>query len=501
MALPIKPNNTQESCNPISSNCIIWQGPDIPCIKLCNGDSVSDVTAKLAEQLCNIIDQLDVTSFDLSCFNPVCPSIKDFNELIQFVINKLCDLTNADALQAASSGDCPDNCLVVIPDCFGEVKDCYGNRVYNMSLKDFALFLASKICDILASLTIEDDSIKDLETRVKSLEGEGLVLKAAVGSEIIIPNSCITGAASTFISEFVKNLETAFCALQLATGTPSAIIAAIGYECAGLNAAPQLDPAASGNPMGVLTGWNAAPTTLSQSFSNLWQTVCDLRGAVATLQTDLTACCTATFTCPTPTITLQYCAPNIGFTCTPLPGTWTMTSVTASIRGSRTNIAVNPTTVGPFTYDGVTCNALVNVSTDLLLNNSLYFDVNYATFTFDDGLGHTCTITEVLTGIDGLITCPTVSFAPNAVPVIGELEFSYAGMLTGVNISLQIAVFTCASGVNVSGLIVLPEAAADTIVLPQLGLFTTGEEYRVVYSMTQNGVTKACGQTTCATAP
>ena len=68
----MKPLNLDNSpCSPISSNCVIWQGPDIPCIKLCTGDTVSDVIHKLAIELCNIMDLLDVNGYDLSCFDLV----------------------------------------------------------------------------------------------------------------------------------------------------------------------------------------------------------------------------------------------------------------------------------------------------------------------------------------------------------------------------------------------------------------------------------------------
>ena len=48
-------NGKVEPCSHISSNCVIWQGPDISCINLCNGDTVSDVVAKLATELCNLV--------------------------------------------------------------------------------------------------------------------------------------------------------------------------------------------------------------------------------------------------------------------------------------------------------------------------------------------------------------------------------------------------------------------------------------------------------------
>ena len=47
----MKPLNLDNSpCSPTSSNCVIWQGPDLACIKLCKGDTVSDVVAKLAAE-------------------------------------------------------------------------------------------------------------------------------------------------------------------------------------------------------------------------------------------------------------------------------------------------------------------------------------------------------------------------------------------------------------------------------------------------------------------
>ena len=52
----MKPTNIyKHGCDPISSNCVIWQGPDIECINLCKWDSVSDVVYKLAQELCTVM--------------------------------------------------------------------------------------------------------------------------------------------------------------------------------------------------------------------------------------------------------------------------------------------------------------------------------------------------------------------------------------------------------------------------------------------------------------
>jgi len=59
--LPIKSNITSSGCIPTSSDCIIWQGPNIACINLCTGDSITDVTYKLAEKLCAVQSAYDLT--------------------------------------------------------------------------------------------------------------------------------------------------------------------------------------------------------------------------------------------------------------------------------------------------------------------------------------------------------------------------------------------------------------------------------------------------------
>jgi len=87
----MKPLNLDKgTCNPISSNCVIWGGPDIECIDLCKGDTITDVVYKLALELCIIMDTLNVSNYDLECLDLSCVP-QDFAELIQAIISKLCE--------------------------------------------------------------------------------------------------------------------------------------------------------------------------------------------------------------------------------------------------------------------------------------------------------------------------------------------------------------------------------------------------------------------------
>lgn len=84
---------TSSTCtSTISSNCVIWQGPKIECLNLCRGDSITEVVYKFALSYCELIDQLDVTTYDLGCLDtPECV-ITNIHDLIQALIDKICDI-------------------------------------------------------------------------------------------------------------------------------------------------------------------------------------------------------------------------------------------------------------------------------------------------------------------------------------------------------------------------------------------------------------------------
>lgn len=292
MALPIKSNSTQEGCNPISSNCVIWQGPDIPCINLCNGDTVSDVVAKLAEKLCTILDQTQLSTYDISCFTPVCPTPQSFSDLIQVLIGKICALENITPTEDNKSA-CPDNCFVTVAACL-QTTDFLGNTVTSLSLKDYVIKLGNEICNILTQISTLQTGLTELEERVAYIEANCCNTSVT----ITVPTSCLSGGSNIPIVNFVVALENAFCDLQTAVGD---IPGAIATQCIA-NSDPQLSVFPAVTPtMNAILGWNTSPGTLAQAVENLWLALCDARTAISTLQTtvatlqsDLAACCAAT---------------------------------------------------------------------------------------------------------------------------------------------------------------------------------------------------------------
>ena len=141
----MKPLNLDNRpCSPISSNCVVWQGPDISCINICHGDTISDVVAALATELCTLLDQTNVNNYDLACLNITGCGPKDFQALIQLLITKICELQDTGTVETpgAPQGTCPD-CIVTIAQCFR-----VGNQT-TMQLLDYVNMIAEKVCALI----------------------------------------------------------------------------------------------------------------------------------------------------------------------------------------------------------------------------------------------------------------------------------------------------------------------------------------------------------------
>lgn len=293
MALPIKSKDTQEGCNPVSSNCVIWQGPDIPCINLCKGDSVSDVVAKLAERLCDITNQLDISLLDLSCFNPLCPTVTDLQDLLQFILNKICALENPEVDPTKSSDGCPDDCIVTIAPCFQEA-DFLGNIITTLSLKDYVIKVGNEICTIISTVNTQQTSIQDLEERVTEIENT--CCDNTPTPINILTSGCVGNNVNQPIQSFVTLLETAFCNLQNITTGNNLIDAQALLSNLCLNGTEdQLNQLPSSVPLSSIPGWFPAVNNISQALNNLYLAVCDIRtyieNTIPSLVDTVAECC------------------------------------------------------------------------------------------------------------------------------------------------------------------------------------------------------------------
>jgi|688.fasta_scaffold03361_12 hypothetical protein len=279
--LPVKSNTAEQGCIPVSSNCVVWQGPDIPCLNLCNGDTVSDVVYKVATDLCTIKSTLDLTNLDLACLVTFCssanpaPTTKTLSAVLDFIVRKICCLED---LIPAAGGTPYTEPTLPLPTCLQYVDGGTGLTVTQLIHNQYTLRIANQYCSLKATVDSHATTLTSHNARITALENI-----TAPSLPTVTPN-CILPSTPTAMSVVLDKLEEEYCLLRTALGSNSQITAAASQQCIALSSANALSQAST---MSSISGWNTTVTNMSQAMQNLWITVCDMRAVIA----DLKNCC------------------------------------------------------------------------------------------------------------------------------------------------------------------------------------------------------------------
>lgn len=276
--LPSKSNLSKENCSSTSSNCVVWQGPDISCISLCSGDTISDVTYKLAEEICTLKNNIGVTDVDLTCLVKVCqqtpePS-KTLANILNLLVSKICCLS--DIVKNIPTASTPySEPILNYPAC-----TAFGGLTNDLH-RNYTVQLAQKICSLTTTVNSHTATLANYGSRITTLESKFPIPKLQLPS-------CLSNSVLTY-DILLQNLETAFCDITEALGTEGDLNKAKNQICPpNLNQEKWLTD--SSKIMIAKPGWESSPQNFAQSVNNLWITVCDIRSAVRSI---LDTCCKA----------------------------------------------------------------------------------------------------------------------------------------------------------------------------------------------------------------
>jgi hypothetical protein len=305
----MKPINLDNSpCNPISSNCVIWQGPDIPCIKLCTGDTITDVVYELAKQLCTILDQVNISTLDLSCLKLTTGKPTDIKALLQILIDKICALNNVPATPSSPTRGASDT-IVPVAACLQT------NGQTTMKLTDYVQLIGNKICNILNSITNINSSITSLTTRVTALEATPATppyVLPSITPDCTLANGSVEAGVSykldVILTALVNDDNYGYCALISNVGEPEAVNQAYISQTVDGNDGSLSNCYQTLNQLFDVT-WINTPQNLSESFIDLWLVVKDIRDAykrynVVSGSSNVTV---------TPTTTPGTCGPEVSY--------------------------------------------------------------------------------------------------------------------------------------------------------------------------------------------
>jgi len=486
--IPTNSSTTTNGCDNISSNCVIWQGPDIACIDLCNGDTVSDVVAKLATELCDLIangvsSNPSLEGLDLTCLNiPGLPP-STLVPVLQAMITQICKNEVAsqsdDGRKTQVQADLP---ILTLPGCL-EYDDPNGNPVTELRLDLFAEKAAQKIClnytDILAAqstLVSYGQDIAELQACV--LPCDGAVVEAQ-----IVP-TCVSNVGTlTNVSTVLLALEIRFCALENAVGLPSVINSAISQSIITGSYVTLANNAVS---YGSITGWNNSSTNLAQSMQNAWVVIDDMYSAITNIKNNCcpTGCDGVTFAYTTSNILTygEISGLNFNFQGSTIPATFNDCAGSTVIRITDVSNNVITQTVNVSSLQ--TASGGVNISLPTI-NTNQDFTVSVA-FCVTDGVD-TCSDT-MLSTVDGVISCPATITISAVTGTSATVSFSN---LIGTTPVYTIDILDSSN--NVVGTFV-QNTPGVTVTNTFTGL-VPGTTYTARVTVAQGGATQVCDNT------
>jgi|TARA_R110001592_G_scaffold54388_5_gene166404 hypothetical protein len=287
------PNNSNSTngCAETSSNCVIWQGPDLPGINLCNGDTISNVIFNLATELSNTTTTspgVDIATINQACLVQRYGTANNIQVLISNIIDKLCE-----CCESSGSTEDPCSCDIPLPACLQYKEEGTGNQITHLPLHDpstnfgYAVYLANRICDNVSSIQLINNNLNALTIRVTNIENDcchshtGETGGGTHGAaKMVVPSFVGTPGIPQTIAKVLVETETAVGELRNAVGRPEAINAA-------LNVAPALggrEVLSGKGTMASIPQFINNPVNLAQSVQNLWVTLNDTRNAVQSMK-------------------------------------------------------------------------------------------------------------------------------------------------------------------------------------------------------------------------
>ena len=487
--LPIN-NKDAMPCTPISSNCVVWQGPDIECINLCNGDTVSQVVYKLATELCTLIDTACECNPDLTGLEPGClTGITGADSLVTVlnaIIAKACESPTSTELNVTQNRVAADG-NILLPECL-YYDDQFGNPVTELPINEYVVYLANEICEILDSIKLINNAIANFETRIGILENCVLPCKPQKDVVTQVVSSCFFPGTLTDISILILAIEEDYCRHKSSVGTTQEILNSISAQ----NIYGTTDRLSSSGTYASDAKWINNPANLSQTIRDQWIVIGDLYTAVKDIQDN---CCDTGCTSVNFGFTYNIITDGSGIAKT-LNLNFTSTSFSSAYSdcGGNTNVKITDS-VGNEINQSVNIATLQNTPsganislTSLNVNNAITVVVD---FCITDGVNQCAEKQTVIIPLETV--CPTDIAASGITE--DEVTVTFTNVLgTAVSYKIDIIDVTTAA-----------VAATATVLSPPFSVSRTftglasGTDYNIVITVTSNGVPKLCTAVTFAT--
>lgn len=275
MGNPINQNNNKDVN--LTSKGVRWEGPSIPCLDLCHGDTVNSVVIKIAEKLCKLVeDYEDLATLDYSCVIDLCqtencadlddPTKVSLKGIFQILLNNDCKLKDLiDAVETQITTVVNGGIILgnLELGCLTAELTTICRDIDNYTLNDLLQCYINILCDHETTLVDLSSRILTLEQLVCSLSN---IAATGIYTEPKINVVCITGDPLLDPPDFQDhNVATTIitakvCEIESNLGSESDVNNALAQAC--------LTDFLS-NPDVI-----QSPTNLAQDEKNKWIVIC-----------------------------------------------------------------------------------------------------------------------------------------------------------------------------------------------------------------------------------
>jgi hypothetical protein len=229
-------------------------------------------------ELCNIMDLLDVNGYDLSCFDLASCKPQNIQELIQFLIERICAIETVQAEQAATPSTTGQTTRSASAETLVTVAPCFvvGTTTV-MTIAEYAQAMGTRICGIIDQITVINTQIADLDVRVTTLENTPVVFpptpSITIDCNIGTLVSGNTYTIDSVLDQLINNTTNGYCSYISVLGTPANLTSSFTADCV------------FGTPITSDPNWSVTPTDLSETLTNIWIAICSIYSSITPLTT------------------------------------------------------------------------------------------------------------------------------------------------------------------------------------------------------------------------
>lgn len=263
-----------DNCIHTPTSCLDWNGGDIEYLGICDGDPLNNLLWEVVNKLKEIAGE-DLSTFDIDSLLDICnqkaPAEKTLITILELVRdNQVCLKDYIDDLNS-------------------RLNDLFGATDIDVDLKCYAQFdnLGNGLAitrDQLDQLII--DNLCSQKGRIDSLEGNVINLQSQIDNldlnktvdELNI-STCVDAGVKPTSSQLIA-VSDAHCELEIATGDPGDIAAALANIPADWNA-----------KFGLIPAWDLSPENLANTISNLLLVIKNHEDRLTAIEQ---TCCNAT---------------------------------------------------------------------------------------------------------------------------------------------------------------------------------------------------------------